>query len=698
MDTNFFIFFFLTLLVAPSPSQSQSKPQHTTYSTVAFSSFNETNRDNFILSSDSSVAQGALQITPDSTNNPDLFLSNKSGRVFYKNPFRIFDKSTNSTKIVSFNTTFEINIFRVSNTSGEGFSFIIAPNTDEPPLGSYGQYLGLTNSSIDGSASNHFVAIEFDTVKQPFDIDDNHIGLDINSVNSTVAKSLTPFGIKISPAVGTVYNVWIDYDGDKKFIWVYMGSSNQSKPKSADDAILKHPLDLSKYVMEKSYFGFAASTGLTERELNCVKAWNLTIERLPDDPKKKNNSTLILAICIPIILVGISFIAVVRLFCVKKKRGDEINKLDSRLRTLPGTTREFEYKLLRKATNNFDEKMELGKGGYGVVYKGVIPEENTEVAVKKFSRQNMEDDFLAEVSIINRLRHKHLVRLNGWCHHNGELFLVYDYMPNGSLDHHLYSPPNSPTLTWPQRYNIISGLTSALHYLHDQFDQKVIHRDLKASNILLDSNFNARLGDFGLARAIDTDKTSYIEQEQGFVQGTIGYIAPECFHTGKATSESDVFAFGVVVLEVVCGRRPKCNIGGFQFLADWVWKLHREGRILDAVDPRLENQFSKEDAQRLLLLGLACQHPLGKERPKTSRIVQIVMRSVGPPVVPPFRPAFVWPAMDFVTDDEYEGTTTKTSIDVSSPYASSGWPNGVSGSFKTLKPDGPGVIRVVCTN
>uniref|UniRef100_A0A0A8Y307 Protein kinase domain-containing protein n=1 Tax=Arundo donax TaxID=35708 RepID=A0A0A8Y307_ARUDO len=340
------------------------------------------------------------------------------------------------------------------------------------------------------------------------------------------------------------------------------------------------------------------------------------------------------------------------------------------IRSLAGGPREFEYRELRKATNNFDEKMKLGQGGYGVVYRGVVVGDHTspgsavEVAVKKFSRASTQgqNDFLAELSIINRLRHKHLVRLVGWSHDNGELLLVYEFMPNGSLDQHLFSSsPGRQLLGWDLRYTIVKGVASALHYLHDEYDQRVVHRDLKASNIMLDASFSARLGDFGLARAIETDKTSYMEDVGGGVHGTVGYIAPECFHTEKATRESDVYAFGAVVLEVVCGRRPRCDIDGFHFLVDWVWRLHRDGRALDAVDPRLGGEFDGEQAERLILLGLACSHPTPAERPKTPAIQQILLRSVPPPEVPPFKPSFVWPATDgglLDTMSTTAGTTT----------------------------------------
>ncbi|KAK9284698.1 hypothetical protein L1049_023874 [Liquidambar formosana] len=435
--------------------------------------------------------------------------------------------------------------------------------------------------------------------------------------------------------------------------------------------VMSADLDLSGVVKQNSYFGFAASTG-SSVQLNCVLRWNLTVEMLPDQDKETAWVKVVLGAGVPAMVLLVMGAAGLGYYLHRKWAAKADPHILGTLKSLPGTPREFRFKDLKKATNNFDEKQKLGQGGFGVVYKGVLPEENVEVAVKKFSRDNIKgkDDFLSELVIINRLRHKHLVGLLGWCHENGMLLLVYDYMPNGSLDNHLFCEPEKTTLGWNLRYKIISGVASALHYLHNEYDQKVVHRDLKASNIMLDSNYNARLGDFGLARALDNGKTSYAELEG--VPGTMGYIAPECFHTGKATRESDVYGFGAVLLEVVCGQRPWTKIAGFQFLVDWVWTLYREGRILEAVDERLGRDYLVEEAERLLLLGLACSHPIASERPKTQAILQIVSGSVPVPPVPPFKPAFVWPSMGPMDTDSGVVMTADTTP-TSSSHFESGW-------------------------
>ncbi|XP_062222212.1 probable L-type lectin-domain containing receptor kinase S.5 [Phragmites australis] len=652
---------------------------------------------NLTFSSNSSVSSNALQITPDTGNNPERFLINQTGRVFFATPFVLWAaNASNSTAdgryVASFSTAFKVNLYRVNKTmKGEGFAFLVASGDDVvPPPGSDGGYLGLTNASTDGLATNGFAAVELDTVKQYYDPDDNHVGLDVNGVRHTVVTPLAPYGIQLAPndtSTGS-YFVWVDYNGTSRHVWVYM-SANDSKPATA---VLNASLDLSTVLPgKKAYFGFSASTGV-EYQLNCVLMWNMTVENLADGsvPNKGLSGwklgVTIGVLCGAAAALALGLLAGLYIRKKRKKVGDDPSSVSSNpidLRSIPGVPKEFDYKELRKGTNNFDEKTKLGQGGYGVVYRATVAVlgengQSTEVAVKQFSGANTkgQEDFLAELSIINRLRHRNLVKLVGWCHQNGVLLLVYDYMPNGSLDRHLFGGKDASTLDWKQRYKVVTGVASALNYLHHDFEQLVIHRDIKPSNIMLDSEFNARLGDFGLARALESDKTSYTDKIG--VPGTLGYIAPECFHTGRATRESDVYGFGAVILEIVCGRRISCsNPAGCSQLLEWVWKLHGAGRVLEAVDPRLGAEYDEEDAERLLLLGLACSHPNPVERPRAQAILQNLTRSVPPPVVPVSKPVFMWPVSR--ADGEYGDGDTPTShsgvssmvVTSSSHYASS---------------------------
>ncbi|PON48342.1 Mitogen-activated protein kinase kinase kinase [Trema orientale] len=629
----------------------------------------ERDRPFFNFSSSASIDGGALQLTPDNENQVNGF-HNKSGRIMYYKPQKLW-LSDIDEDIASFNTTFVMDIYRnrVWNP-GEGLAFVIAPDNNVPEQ-SYGQWMGLTNATTDGKRENYMVAIEFDTEKQDFDPDDNHIGLNINSVRSNKTVSLNQFGFLLSPENVTRYRVWIQYNGKSKVIEVYLANRSDVRPKNP---FLRETINLKDHVKRESYFGFSASTGDPGIQFNCVLEWELQMETFP---VKKDRKWLKIGIGIgvPGVILLVLFGIKLGIGYLKKRRRelDEESNVIGALKRLPGMPREFRYRDLKKATDDFHESMVLGQGGFGVVYRGVLREKidsigsatSTEVAVKKFSRDNIKgtDDFLAELTIIHRLRHKHLVRLVGWCYQKGKLLLVYDYMPNGSLEKHLYESSNA--LNWRHRYKILAGVASALHYLHNDYDQKVVHRDLKASNILLDSDFNARLGDFGLARAIENERNSYAEHGLAGVPGTMGYVAPECFHTGKATPESDVFGFGAVVLEVVCGRSPgeKIQHGEHQFtLVDWVWTLHREERIQEAVDERLNNEYDVEEANRLLLLGLACSNPVTDERPQTQAICQIIAETLPTPHVPPFKPVFTWPALGVLNFSSLDSAFSNTTL------------------------------------
>ncbi|MED6123268.1 hypothetical protein PIB30_117811 [Stylosanthes scabra] len=222
---------------------------------------------------------GALQVTPESAGSVNL--TNISGRIFNKQPFALW---TDDSELFSFNTSFLVNVFRVNNaTPGEGISFLIAPNLTIPD-NSYGGFLGLTNSTTDGSSDNKIVAVELDTVKQAYDPDNNHIGLNINSVNSTVAVPLSKYGYEISPNGTAFYMIWIEYDGSRRGINVFMApQADKDGPTVAKplQPVLSSKLDLRNLVSQKSFFGFSASTGRTF-ELNCVLRWNVSIQTLPE--------------------------------------------------------------------------------------------------------------------------------------------------------------------------------------------------------------------------------------------------------------------------------------------------------------------------------------------------------------------------------------------------------------------------------
>ncbi|CAN6340441.1 unnamed protein product [Urochloa humidicola] len=313
---------------------------------------------------------------------------------------------------------------------------------------------------------------------------------------------------------------------------------------------------------------------------------------------------------------------------------------------LARSPREFSYKELSAATRGFDASRVIGNGAFGTVYKGIIPDTGAMVAVKRCTNggnagggEQARSEFLSELSIIAGLRHRNLLRLQGWCYEKGEILLVYDYMRNGSLDRALFDA-SSPVLPWHHRRDILAGVASALAYLHHECERRVIHRDVKSSNVMLDEAFRARLGDFGLARQAEHGESP----DATAAAGTMGYLAPEYLLTGRATEATDVFSFGALALEVACGRRPIGTEGRCNNLVEWVWSLHGEARVLEAVDPRMGGEFEEGEVRRALLVGLACSSPEPALRPGMRAVVQMLSGEADPPFVPAARPSMSFSA------------------------------------------------------
>ncbi|KAJ6943043.1 hypothetical protein NC652_008746 [Populus alba x Populus x berolinensis] len=285
---------------------------------------------------------------------------------------------------------------------------------------------------------------------------------------------------------------------------------------------------------------------------------------------------------------------------VRKKTAETVNltSINDDLERRAGPRR-FSYKDLVSATNNFSPERKLGEGGFGAVYRGQLAGIDTAVAVKKISRGSKQGkkEYVTEVKVISQLRHRNLVQLIGWCHDRGEFLLVYEFMSNGSLDSHLFG--KKIPLTWTARYRIALGLASALLYLHEEWEQCVVHRDVKSSNIMLDSSFNVKLGDFGLARLMDHE------------------LGPQTtdISTGRASKESDVYSFGVVSLEIATGRKAVDAIEqkSEMSLVEWIWDLCGTGKL------NLANQM-----ECLMIVGLWCAHPDRNIRPSIRQAIHVL--------------------------------------------------------------------------
>ncbi|ESQ48014.1 hypothetical protein EUTSA_v10020178mg [Eutrema salsugineum] len=283
----------------------------------------------------------------------------------------------------------------------------------------------------------------------------------------------------------------------------------------------------------------------------------------------------------------------------------------------------FTYDELAAATQGFSQARLLGQGGFGYVYKGILPN-GKEIAVKslKAGSGQGEREFQAEVEIISRVHHRFLVSLVGYCIAGGQRMLVYEFLPNDTLEFHLHGKSGN-VLDWPTRLRIALGSAKGLAYLHEDCHPKIIHRDIKASNILLDESFEAKVADFGLAK-LSQDNVTHVSTR---IMGTFGYLAPEYASSGKLTDRSDVFSFGVMLLELITGRRPVDLTGEMEdSLVDWARPLclnaAQDGDYSELVDPRLENQYEPHEMARMVACAAAAVRHSARRRPKMSQIVR----------------------------------------------------------------------------
>ncbi|GLT64173.1 hypothetical protein SLA2020_366810 [Shorea laevis] len=316
---------------------------------------------------------------------------------------------------------------------------------------------------------------------------------------------------------------------------------------------------------------------------------------------------------------------------------------------------------IARATNDFSPNNKIGEGGFGPVYKGVLVDGH-EIAVKRLSRISGQglNEFKNEVILIAKLQHRNLVRLLGWCIEGEEKMLVYEYMPNKSLDYfilNLADQTRGEILDWPQRFQIICGIARGLLYLHQDSRLTIVHRDLKASNILLDSEMNPKISDFGLARTFRGDQT---EGNTKRVIGTYGYMAPEYAFDGLFSTKSDIFSFGILLLEIVSGKKSRglyhqdFNLN----LIGYAWRLWKEGRPLELVNACLGESHSSSEVLRCIHVSLLCVQPRAEDRPSMSSVV--LMLSSESALPQPKEPSY------FLGRDSHEARSSSSKHDISS--------------------------------
>ncbi|XP_047331977.1 L-type lectin-domain containing receptor kinase IX.1-like [Impatiens glandulifera] len=576
---------------------------------------------------DATPLQGAIELI-----TVDNFY--RVGWASYAHKVPIWDPKTGQTSDFTTHFSFVIDTLG-ADSYGDGLAFFLAPFGSQIPANSAGNYLGLLNTTtIKDTSRNQIVAVEFDTTSSDaFDPQHEHVGIDVNTL-----QSVTTLPWNASMYTGNVIDVWITYNSSTTDLTVNW--ANKTNPNST----ISHKVDLKKVLPQWVMVGVTASTG-SFRQKHIIQSWEFSSSLdIKEQSGTRRHIKLILGLSLSIgpLVIGI-ILAITLKKTICKSKDVEANLITSMNDDLERGLgpHPFSYGDLALATNNFSEERKLGEGGFGSVYKGYLISLDLLIAVKKISKASKQGkkEYVTEVKVISQLRHRNLVQLIGWCHdHQGQFLLVYEFMPNGSLDVHLFG--KKVVFNWDTRHKIALGLASALLYLHEEWEQCVVHRDIKSSNIMLDSNFNVKLGDFGLARLTDHDHGP----ETTGLAGTLGYMAPEYLRTGRASKESDVYSFGVVILEIVTGRRCRdAKLAESQMgLVEWVWDLYGKGKILDTIDKRMNQEFNGNEVECLVIVGLWCAHPDHTLRPTIKQATHVLHFDLSLPKLPPKMPTSIY--------------------------------------------------------
>ncbi|CAN0855636.1 L-type lectin-domain containing receptor kinase IX.1 [Linum grandiflorum] len=523
---------------------------------------------------------------------------NEVSRITYADKIPLWDSATGN--LSDFTTHFSFSVAPKKWGKPKqlpcGISFFLAPVGFPVPTNSAGGYMGLYNFTYRVySPPNKVVHVEFDSFVNPaWDPPFYHVGINNNSIASSAFSSWEIDSDSISG--NHTITVEINYTASTHNLTVFWMNANEIHPNpNPNSSILSYVIDLREVLPEWVTVGFTATTNQIQGNQDLLW-WDFSsnLEMSDNDNGRKITTLLTALLAVPLVFAIAVTLILIGLSRQRKSKEETIagvSLLSMNVEFSKGAgPRWIPYNDLVSATNNFTTK--LGEGGFGGVYKGIL-KGGLPVAVKKFSRRSSQgiQEYITEVRVISRLRHRNLVKLVGWCHDKGEFLLVYEFMPNGSLDSHLFengrknNENGNVVLQWAERYRVVMGLASALLYLHEEWEQCVVHRDIKAANLMLDSGFNVKLGDFGLARMVDHELGAQTTR----LAGTIGYMSPEYIGTGRASKESDVYSFGVVCLEMATGRRVVDYIeeGLEMGLVEWVWELYGNGNHGVAIDNRL---------------------------------------------------------------------------------------------------------------
>ncbi|KAL3522075.1 hypothetical protein ACH5RR_014909 [Cinchona calisaya] len=350
----------------------------------------------------------------------------------------------------------------------------------------------------------------------------------------------------------------------------------------------------------------------------------------------------IVAVVIPAAVV-VAIVLFALAFCIarrSRKRYDVIVETTVRESEISMVeSLQYNFNAIQVATNNFALGNKIGEGGFGPVYQGTLPNGQL-VAVKRLSRSSAQgvEEFKNEIVLVARLQHRNLVRLLGFCLEGKEKVLIYEFVKNKSLDYFLFDPGKQKLLDWSRRYKIIGGIARGLLYLHEDSRLKIIHRDLKASNVLLDQNMNPKIADFGMARIFQIDQS---KENTSRIAGTFGYMAPEYAMHGFFSAKSDVFSFGVLLLEIITGKKNRSfyQTNGGDNLLSYAWRQWRAGTPLSLLDQSIGDSYARNEVIRSIHIGLLCVQEDVEQRPTMASVV-LMLNSYSITLPTPKRPAF----------------------------------------------------------
>ncbi|AEE78025.2 LOW protein: L-type lectin-domain receptor kinase-like protein [Arabidopsis thaliana] len=551
----------------------------------------------------------------------------QKGHAFFNRPF---DFGSASSQSLSFFTQFVCALVpKPGFYGGHGIAFVLssAHNLKKAYASSY---LGLFNRSTNGSPSSHVLAVELDTVQsaETDDMDNNHVGIDENRIQSVVSASASYYSdregknISLILLSGDPIQVWVDYEDT--LLNVTLAPLRNQKPSKP---LLSRTINLTAIFPDrKAFVGFSAATGSSisnqyilgwsfSRSRRLLKSLDIselsTVPLFTEQKRKRSPLLIVLLVILTLVVIG----GLGGYYLYRRKKYAEVREPWEKEY---GPLR-YSYESLYKATKGFNKDGRLGKGGFGEVYKGSLPLVG-DIAVKRLSHnaeQGMKQ-FVAEVVTMGSLQHKNLVPLLGYCRRKGELLLVSKYMEGGSVDQYLFNG-DKPPLSWSQRLAILRDIASALCYLHTGASQVVLHRDIKASNVMFDDH------------GANLSATAAV--------GTIGYMALELISTGTST-KTDVYAFGAFMLEVTCGRRPFDPEMPVEkrHLVKWVCECWRKHSLVDAIDTRLRDKFTLGEVEMVLKLGLLCTSIIPESRPNMEKVMQYINRDQALPDFSPDTP------------------------------------------------------------